>query len=107
MVDLHHQALLADMAITSADRTKLNSYCSLCSAFGAASVFISYAVWNKSKLLPFRTLCLTMACAVAVGFFICCSILRWEFEDRKDREESMNYMHIVSHERYLFHVYVI
>ena len=100
MVDLHHQALLADMAITSADRAKLNSYCSICSALGSASVFISYAVWNKTWLLPFRWLCLTAASAVIVGFFICCSILQWEYEDRQNLENSREEFAVVTHERY-------
>eukprot|EP00794_Sanderia_malayensis_P005139 gene5139-5787_t len=88
MVDLHHQALLADMAITATERTRLNSYCSVFSALGSASVFMSFAVWNKNRLLPFRTLCLTVASVVLVGFLICCSILEWEFQDRKDKEDA-------------------
>ena len=99
MVDLHHQALLADMAITSEERTRLNSYCSVCSAIGSASVFISFAIWNKNQLLPFRTMCLTIASAVLVGFYICCSILKWEFEDRKIKEEAMQ-LDVVTVDRY-------
>lgn len=100
MVDLHHQALLADMAITADDRTQLNSYCSICSALGSASVFISYAVWNKTRLMLFRTLCLTIASAVAVGFIICCSILEWEYEDREALGDSKDVISIVTHDRY-------
>lgn len=101
LVDLHHQALLADMAITSNDRSKLNSYCSICSALGSASVFISYAVWDKSKLFPFQMLCLTVASAVIVGFLICCSILQWEYEDRKMLDDAKETLSVVIHERLL------
>jgi len=100
LVDLQHQALLADMAITANERSKLNSYCSVCSALGSASVFISYAVWDKSRLLPFQTLCLTVASAVIVGFFICCSILQWEFEDRKKFDDAKENPTIVIHESF-------
>ena len=101
MVDLHHQALLADMAISANDRSRLNSYCSVCSALGSASVFISYAFWNKSRLLPFQTLCLTVASAVIVGFLLCCSILQWEYEERQKLHNAKENLSIVTHERYL------
>ncbi len=101
MVDLHHQALLADMAITAEERTKLNSYCSVFSAMGSASVFMSFAVWNKNRLLPFRTLCLTVASVVVVGFMICCTILQWEFQYRKDKEDAKQ-IDVVTTERFVY-----
>ena len=58
MVDLHHQALLADIAIDAKDRVKLNSYCSAFSAAGSLSVFISYALWDKNDMMKFQMYCL-------------------------------------------------
>ena len=89
MVDLHHQALLADIAITSSVRTQLNSYCSMFSAFGSLSVFLSYAVWNKGNLFGFRIFCVSSAMLVTAGFVICCSALQDEFERRKAKEEAI------------------
>ena len=61
MVDLHHQALLADITIDAKDRVKLNSYCSAFSAAGSLSVFISYALWDKNDLMKFQMYCLFIA----------------------------------------------
>ncbi|XP_030309547.1 transmembrane protein 180 isoform X3 [Calypte anna] len=47
MVDLHHNALLADLAVSAKDRTSLNFYCSLFSAIGSLSVFMSYALLRQ------------------------------------------------------------
>ena len=54
MIDLHHSALLADLAVSGEVRTRLNAYCSVFGAAGALSVFMSYAVWNRSDMFEFQ-----------------------------------------------------
>ncbi len=54
MLDLHHSALLADLAVSHDARAQLNSYCSIFSAFGSLSVFMSYMVWDRDSLLTFQ-----------------------------------------------------
>ena len=54
MVDLHHSALLADLAVSAEVRTPLNSYCSVFSALGSLSVFLSYMMWDRESLLTFQ-----------------------------------------------------
>ncbi|XP_067858184.1 transmembrane protein 180 [Heptranchias perlo] len=80
MVDLNHNALLADLAVSEKDRTRLNFYCSLFSALGSLSVFMSYAVWNKENFLSFRLFCVAMAAFSTVGFSICTWLLRQRFQ---------------------------
>lgn len=73
MVDLHHQALLADLVIEAKDRVKLNTYCSIFSAAGSVSVFLSFALWDKTNLFHFQLFCILLAILVCIGFKICCS----------------------------------
>lgn len=75
MIDLHHSALLADLAVSAQARTRLNSRSSLFSAFGSASVFISYAIWNKSDLHSFRIFCLVLAIVSFGGFWLCSTLM--------------------------------
>lgn len=72
IVDLHHQALLADLVVNSKERCKLNSYCSTFNAAGTISVFLSFMLWNKKDLFHFQLFCTGMAIMVFIGFFICC-----------------------------------
>ncbi|XP_033119412.1 transmembrane protein 180-like [Anneissia japonica] len=69
MVDLHHSALLADLALSAKDRTKLNFYSSVFGALGALSVFFSYAVWDKGDLDNFRMFCVMLTVFSFCGFF--------------------------------------
>ncbi|XP_042192873.1 transmembrane protein 180 [Callorhinchus milii] len=92
VVDLNHNALLADLAVSEKDRTRLNFYCSLFSAFGSLSVFMSYAVWNKENLFRFRLFCVGLAAFSIVGFSICTWFLKQRFESEvkiKDEKASM------------------
>lgn len=68
MIDLHHSALLADLAISSETRTKLNGKSSCFSALGSASVFISYLLWDKSNFKSFRVYCSCIAVVSVLGF---------------------------------------
>lgn len=68
MVDLNHLALLADLALSAADRTRLNGYCSIFSAFGCLSVFTSYYVWDKDNIASFRMFCCGLSLFAVVGF---------------------------------------
>lgn len=76
MVDLHHSALLADLAVSNEERTKLNSRCSLFSVVGSFSVFVSYLLWHKEDLTRFRSFCGLLACISLVGFVVMCSLLK-------------------------------
>ena len=70
MMDLHHSALLADLAVSQESRTHLNFYCSLFSAFGSLSVFMSYLMWNRENLVTFQMFCMGLAAFSVVGFII-------------------------------------
>ena len=70
MVDLHHSALLADLAVSQDARTRLNFYCSLFSAFGSLSVFLSYLLWNKDNLITFQMFCMGLAAVSVLGFIL-------------------------------------
>ncbi|XP_053306376.1 transmembrane protein 180 [Spea bombifrons] len=80
MVDLNHNALLADLAVSAEERTRLNFHCSLFSAVGSLSVFASYAVWNKEDFFSFRIFCVLLAALSAVGFTVSTWLLRQRFE---------------------------
>nr|KAF6304063.1 major facilitator superfamily domain containing 13A [Myotis myotis] len=80
LVDLHHHALLADLALSAHDRTHLNFYCSLFSAAGSLSVFASYAFWNKEDFSSFRAFCVALAAGSALGFVGATRLLRRRVE---------------------------
>lgn len=80
LVDLHHHALLADLALSAHDRTHLNFYCSLFSAAGSLSVFASYAFWNKEDFSSFRAFCVALAAGSALGFVGATWLLRRRVE---------------------------
>ncbi|XP_077640800.1 transmembrane protein 180 isoform X3 [Lonchura striata] len=98
MVDLHHNALLADLAVSAKDRTSLNFYCSLFSAIGSLSVFMSYAVWNKEDFFSFRIFCVLLALCSIVGFTLSTQLLRQRFQaDGKakwDEESTLKGLYI-------------
>ncbi|XP_042644916.1 transmembrane protein 180 isoform X1 [Tyto alba] len=98
MVDLHHNALLADLAVSAKDRTSLNFYCSLFSAVGSLSVFMSYAVWNKEDFFSFRIFCVVLALCSIIGFTLSTQLLRQRFEaDGKakwDQESTLKELYI-------------
>ncbi|XP_051002660.1 transmembrane protein 180 [Acomys russatus] len=86
LVDLHHHALLADLALSAHDRTHLNFYCSLFSAAGSMSVFASYAFWNKEDFSSFRAFCVALAAASGLGFLGATQLLKRRIEaTRRDR----------------------
>ncbi|XP_066457024.1 transmembrane protein 180 [Eleutherodactylus coqui] len=80
MVDLNHNALLADLAVSAVERTRLNFYCSLFSAIGSLSVFASYTVWNKEDFFSFRIFCVLLAAVSALGFTVSTWLLRQRFQ---------------------------
>ncbi|CAO2585735.1 Transmembrane protein 180 [Lemmus lemmus] len=89
LVDLHHHALLADLALSAHDRTHLNFYCSLFSAAGSMSVFASYAFWNKEDFSSFRAFCVVLAAGSGLGFLGATQLLRRRIETtRRDRGYS-------------------
>lgn len=80
LVDLHHSALLADLAVSASDRTRLNFHCSVFSALGSASVFLSYSFWNKEDFYSFRLFCVTLAAFSVVGFLCVSHMLQHHFQ---------------------------
>ncbi|XP_010863718.2 transmembrane protein 180 [Esox lucius] len=80
VVDLNHNALLADLALSADDRTRLNFHCSLFSALGSLSVFLSYAVWDKGDFYSFRLFCVTLAAGSALGFATVTRLLKSRFQ---------------------------
>ncbi|KAM9426633.1 transmembrane protein 180 isoform 1-T1 [Pholidichthys leucotaenia] len=80
MVDLHHSALLADLAVSAADRTRLNFHCSVFSALGSLSVFLSYSFWDKEDFFSFRLFCVTLAAFSILGFFLVSQLLQQRFK---------------------------
>ncbi|XP_076467404.1 transmembrane protein 180-like isoform X2 [Babylonia areolata] len=82
MVDLHHSAMLADLAVSNEDRTKLNSCCSMFSVMGSLSVFVSYLLWHKEDLTYFRALCIVLACISLVGYVVMSGVLKSSYARR-------------------------
>jgi Na+/melibiose symporter-like transporter len=76
IVDLHHSALLADLAVSNEERTTLNARCSLFSIIGSASVFTSYLLWHKEDLGRFRIFCAVVAALSFIGFITMSSLLK-------------------------------
>ncbi|XP_029645301.1 transmembrane protein 180 [Octopus sinensis] len=75
-VDLQHNALLADLAISADVRTRLNACSAIFSAFGSVSVFVSYAVWHRENLVSFRAFCLFLSVLSILGFYVGIRLLR-------------------------------
>lgn len=80
LIDLNHSALLADLALSEEERTRLNGYSSFFSAIGSTSVFMSYYFWDKEFILTFQTFCVCLATFSLIGFVISTSTMRYYFE---------------------------
>lgn len=80
LVDLNHSALLADLAVSASDRTRLNFHCSVFSALGSISVFLSYSFWDKEDFYSFRLFCVTLAAFSILGFLFVSRLLRHRFQ---------------------------
>ncbi|KAM3843303.1 LOW QUALITY PROTEIN: transmembrane protein 180-like [Diretmus argenteus] len=91
MVDLNHSALLADLAVSASDRTRLNFHCSVFSALGSFSVFLSYSFWDKEDFFSFRLFCVVLAAFSMLGFILVSRLLqrRFENEARLRQEEAL------------------
>ncbi len=68
MIDLHHSALMADMALSADSRTSLNFYSSMFSAVGSLSVFVSYTVWDRDNIQTFQMYCMAVSAVAIAGF---------------------------------------
>ncbi|EDV22679.1 uncharacterized protein TRIADDRAFT_28293 [Trichoplax adhaerens] len=79
IIDLNFNALLADLAVSVSGRSYLNSYCSVFSGLGTTTVFLSYAVWNRTDLVKFQIFCGVLTIVSAFGFFISATILSSEY----------------------------
>ncbi|XP_071793483.1 transmembrane protein 180-like [Asterias amurensis] len=88
-VDLHHTALLADLALLAKDRTKLNGYSSMFGALGSLSVFLSYAVWDRDNLQAFQAFCFVLATFSALGFFFVSRYLSREYRRLHKKDDSL------------------
>lgn len=85
MIDLHHSALLADLAISADTRTRLNSRASIFSILGSGSVFLSYAVWNKDNLRSFRIFCAVLTLVSLIGFVVMTRVLKQVFQKNSEQ----------------------
>lgn len=100
LVDLNHNALLADLAVSANERTRLNFHSSLFSALGSLSVFLSYSFWDKEDFMLFRLFCVALAALSLLGFAVVSRILRHRFQNevksRKNEEEAFlkEYVHL-------------
>lgn len=81
LVDLNHNALLADLAVSADERTRLNFHSSLFSALGSLSVFLSYSFWDKEDFMSFRIFCVVLAALSVLGFAVVSRILRHRFQN--------------------------
>ncbi|XP_072027130.1 transmembrane protein 180-like [Amphiura filiformis] len=100
-VDLHHTALLADLALAAKERNQLNFYSSFFSAFGSASVFLSYIVWDRDNMADFQLFCILLAAFSVTGFVIMSRTLRKHFTRLQRREERLSGVHIEEPEKSL------
>lgn len=111
MVDLHHQALLADLVVEAKDRVKLNTYCSIFSAAGSVSVFLSFALWDKTNLVHFQLFCIVLAALVFLGFRVCCQSMKEYYLQRTTKKNDTvklprtNDTNIHSMKKYVSEVY--
>ncbi|CAH1783434.1 unnamed protein product [Owenia fusiformis] len=90
MVDLHHSALLADLAVSAKTRTRLNFYCSVFMALGSLSVFLSYTVWNRESFASFQFFCAGLSAFSIVGFLCSTTVLRRFYVQKSKNEENEN-----------------
>lgn len=88
MVDLHHSALLADLAVSAHERTGLNFYCSLFAAIGSVSVFVSYFMWNRNALGSFQMFCLALTVISIFGFLLSTRKLKQHYSQTKGSREK-------------------
>jgi len=101
MIDLHHSALLADLAVHASARASLKMYCSVFSAVGAMSVFLSYIFWNhttgsQGTIVPFQIFCFVLAAFSAVGFLVSTLTLERMYCSKQHR---------LSHEKSVFKLF--
>jgi len=102
MIDLHHSALLADLAVRADARAHLKMYCSVFSAIGALSVFLSYIFWNhtagsQGTLVPFQLFCFILATLSLGGFLVSTITLEHMYCGKQ---------HHPSHEKFVFNLFV-
>ena len=97
MIDLHHSALLADLAISAEIRAKLNWKSSLFSGIGSLSVFLSYAIWTRDNLGAFRLFCLVLSVCSFVGFIVMTSYLQKAYHGSL-KQFSYDNMDFLDHE---------
>lgn len=86
--DLQHSALMSDLALSAARRARLSFHCSVAGALGSASVFLSYAFWDKRDMRAFRLFCAALAAFSALGFLLAARALRTRFQEDKEQEED-------------------
>lgn len=88
MIDLNHLALLADLALSSEDRTSLNWYCSVFSGCGSLSVFLSYQFWDRENMSSFHVFCALLAVFSLVGFQVSSVLLKQHFVSKKVKVDT-------------------
>ena len=92
VIDLHHNSLLADLAVSADTRTRLNSYCSVFNALGSLTVFLSYYVWNREQLYAFRMLCMVLTGLSFCGFIISAKVMMRLYRPKVKEEDVQRYV---------------
>ena len=88
MIDLNHLALLADLALSSEDRTALNWYCSVFSGCGSMSVFLSYRFGDRDNMGPFHVFCAILTIFSLTGFLVSSFLLKKHFATKKVKVDT-------------------
>ncbi|PAA71147.1 hypothetical protein BOX15_Mlig015408g1, partial [Macrostomum lignano] len=69
-VEVHFTALQADLTLRQSERHRLSLGASLGSGAASGSVFVSYLVWDRARLLPFRLFTTFLACVALAGYLL-------------------------------------
>jgi Na+/melibiose symporter-like transporter len=88
LVMLANASLLTDIAESNDERVRCNTYSSVFSGIGSASVFVSHMYWDKDDVVPFQTFCCALALVAVVGFLYSGLTMRAHYLRAKLRRSS-------------------
>jgi len=69
IVDLSLSSIMSDYSPSNAKRARLSKARSVGNILASLIVFISYCVWDRDNIGPFKTFCFTIAFFAALGFY--------------------------------------
>lgn len=88
LVLLAHSSLLADITLSTEERSRCNVYSSILASIGSNSIFITQFFWNKSNLVPFRQCCFLLSIIAGIGFWITGSYLPVKFHSSVSKSQT-------------------